>query len=864
MSDSAVSIPNHLLSEWNSKNSFSPSEVKGKWKMIWWKCNDCDHEWRAYLENRIKGHGCRMCGYKSASKTKKTPKAGKSLAEMFSDITLEWDYEKNNPLKPSDVNVGTKKKVWWICNSCGNNWEASIEKRTRSGRGCPPCGTKRAAAKRMKPKEGKSLGDLHPEVAKQWHIEKNDPLTPFDVNPGSNKKAWWKCPLGEDHEWASVIANRTRREGDCPICSNKIVVKSNCLRTTKPNLVEEWDFARNSKLKTKNGSLITPDTINEGSQWKVSWICRKSDKHRWESTVYVRAILGQECPYCSKKSPSSTNNLAINHPELAAQWHGEKNGESSPTEFLSGSSKKVWWRCSAGPDHEWQASISSRARGAGCPCCTNLRVVKSNCLATTHPKVAEQWHHEKNEGLTYADGRPITPNTVAIGSNKKVWWKCPEEQDHEWPAVIHSRTGLGCPCCLNQRTVNSNCLATTHPKIAEQWHHEKNEGLTFADGRFLTPETVTIGSNKKVWWKCAEAPDHEWPAIIQTREQYTCPCCSNQRVVKSNCLATTHPDIAEQWHHEKNEGLTFADGRPIAPNTVAIGSNKKVWWKCHEAPDHEWPAMIYTREESGCACCAGKLAVESNCLETLYPEIAEQWHPTKNKELVFNDGRLLTPRTVIPGSHSKVWWKCPVDEDHEWMSTIRGRSIKGAGCLCCSGLKVVPSNCLEKTHPHIASQWDYERNSPVTPKDVTSSTYKHYYWKCDVEHNHRWRALITSRMRSGCPACAETGYNPSKPGQYYALRIKNKSGDTILYKGGISNKYKQRFKQHVSTFGNHPRSKNWELVIEEVHHFEDGADARDLESKLLRTEIRANNIVGLSNELFDYNPLEFAREKGWI
>ena len=92
----------------------------------------------------------------------------------------------------------------------------------------------------------------------------------------------------------------------------------------------------------------------------------------------------------------------------------------------------------------------------------------------------------------------------------------------------------------------------------------------------------------------------------------------------------------------------------------------------------------------------------------------------------------------------------------------------------------------------------------------------------------------------------------------------NKSGDTILYKGGISNKYKQRFKQHVSTFGNYPRSKDWELVIEEVHHFEDGGDAKDLERALLRTEIRANNIVGLSNELFDYNPLEFTREKGWI
>ena len=45
-------------------------------------------------------------------------------------------------------------------------------------------------------KKKKSLAETHPEVAKQWHPTKNGDLTPNNVTPGSNKKAWWKCDKG--------------------------------------------------------------------------------------------------------------------------------------------------------------------------------------------------------------------------------------------------------------------------------------------------------------------------------------------------------------------------------------------------------------------------------------------------------------------------------------------------------------------------------------------------------------------------------------------------------------------------------------------------------------------------------------------
>jgi len=79
----------------------------------------------------------------------------------------------------------------------------------------------------------KSLAETHPEVAKQWHPTKNGDLTPNNVTPGSNKKVWWKCDKGADHEWLSQPNTRTGQQQNCPICSNnKIVFIKNS--NTKP------------------------------------------------------------------------------------------------------------------------------------------------------------------------------------------------------------------------------------------------------------------------------------------------------------------------------------------------------------------------------------------------------------------------------------------------------------------------------------------------------------------------------------------------------------------------------------------------------------------------------------------------------
>ena len=135
-----------------------------------------------------------------------------------------------------------------------------------------------------------------------------------------------------------------------------------------------------------------------------------------------------------------------------------------------------------------------------------------NDLATLYPDIAAQWHPTKNGALT--------PDKVAPASNKKAWWRC--EKGHDYQAVISSRTmrGGGCPYCSNKKVlVGYNDLATLYPAIARQWHPTLNGALT--------PQDVTPGSRRRVWWQCSAG--HTWQAVIYSRtgtQQCGCPVCS--------------------------------------------------------------------------------------------------------------------------------------------------------------------------------------------------------------------------------------------------------------------------------------------------------------------------------------------------
>ena len=206
---------------------------------------------------------------------------------------------------------------------------------------------------------------------------------------------------------------------------------------------------------------------------------------------------------------------------------------------------------------------------------------ENNNLEKSNLELVKKWNYEKNGDLK--------PTQVTVGSNKKVWWKC--TKGHEWQATINNRAkGTGCPYCSSQKVLAGyNDLAASNPQLAKEWNYEKNEDLK--------PTQVTVGSNKKVWWKCSKG--HDYQATINHRSNGSgCPYCSNYKVLTGyNDLATINPELAKEWNYEKNGDLK--------PTQVKASSGKKVWWKCSDG--HEWQTTIAHRSKgSGCPHCYRK------------------------------------------------------------------------------------------------------------------------------------------------------------------------------------------------------------------------------------------------------------------
>ena len=292
-----------------------------------------------------------------------------------------------------------------------------------------------------------------------------------------------------------------------------------CAETDRGELLREWDAE-------KNGGK-TPSDVSMGSHQKVWWLCPKG--HSYCSVVKSRTQ-GTGCPICAGRVVlSDENSLAAKYPALAAEWDKEKNAPLLPTQVASGTLRKVWWLCPKG--HSYYSSIASRAGGGtGCPVCAGQAVIPSeNDLASQYPQLAAQWDAAKNGTLT--------PETVLPGSNRRVWWLC--EKGHSYPAAISHRvrSGSDCPFCTNRKVLPGfNDLAAIEPVVASQWHPTRNGNLT--------PEMVTSGSSRRVWWRCERG--HAWRSAVSTRtgkQRCGCPTCAGRPL--SQCTAILSESPAE-------------------------------------------------------------------------------------------------------------------------------------------------------------------------------------------------------------------------------------------------------------------------------------------------------------------------------
>ena len=595
------------------------SVVAGSDNFAYWICkNNSTHVFKQRINSAVyTNNACPICSnYLMVTGIN-------DLATLNPELLDEWNYNKNR-IDPTKITTACLEQVWWKCKNCGQEWRTAVATRVRMKTGCPYCAGQKVTS------GVNDLATLNPELAKEWDYNRNK-IKPSEVMPYSGLKSFWICPKG--HSYDMTISDRSGGK-NCPICAGKrILLGYNDLASQKPELLKEWNYKKNH---------ITPQEITAGSDKMVWWECKKG--HEWRASPVARAS-GRGCPKCSQE-------LKVSFPERAVLYYMSKcfNDVQSNVHFdwLGKSELDIYipeirvaieydgghWHKNVDRDIkkdvkcEFNGITLIRIRDKECPDykSSSIKIYledtrhnidslvaplnklfsiikdikqiqippidldkdeisiyelwisrdKEKSLTNLLPDVAKQWNYEKN-------GK-ITPDLVSFASNKPFWWKC--ENGHEWKAAPNSRMRNGCPYCSNQKVLAGfNDMATTRPDMLELWDYEKNYPIT--------PQMITAGSNKRVWWKCEKGHSYQSSPSNKSKKK-NCPICINAKIYKGyNDLATLSPIVAEEWDYEKNY--------PLTPFDVGPGSEKKVWFKCKRG--HSWRAVISSRKRAGCPEC---------------------------------------------------------------------------------------------------------------------------------------------------------------------------------------------------------------------------------------------------------------------
>ncbi|MGR6972700.1 zinc-ribbon domain-containing protein [Streptomyces cynarae] len=107
----------------------------------------------------------------------------------------------------------------WRCGLCTHEWRCTVPKRTSGGAGSgyPKCGRLWTINARRIARQGESLADLHPELAKEFVANLESELTVSQLKPNSNYKCRWRC-RSCNYEWVVVPQNRVSGKTGCPAC----------------------------------------------------------------------------------------------------------------------------------------------------------------------------------------------------------------------------------------------------------------------------------------------------------------------------------------------------------------------------------------------------------------------------------------------------------------------------------------------------------------------------------------------------------------------------------------------------------------------------------------------------------------------
>ncbi len=205
--------------------------------------------------------------------------------------------------------------------------------------------------------------------------------------------------------------------------------------------------------------------------------------------------------------------------------------------------------------------------------------------------------------------------------------------------------------------------------------------------------------------------------------------------------------LSKGWSPEQAVGLAPPSSFASKTSGIPIQIEEKEFKTLKEAAKYyqrSYTHVIESLKKGRSIKQALGLAPIVNTLQFKNPNLAKQWHPSKNGD--------LSPNEVSSGSGKKAWWICI--ENHEWEAVINSRN-RGMGCPYCAGQKSTENRNFGQIYPELLKEWDFEKNKHLDPFKLNPRANQKVWWKCNK--NHSWQATIQNKTRKGypgnCPYC---------------------------------------------------------------------------------------------------------------
>lgn len=463
-----------------------------------------------------------------------------------------------------------------------------------------------------------------------------------------------------------------------------------CIEKNDMNLVEQWDKEKNS---------LTVEEIGFGVGKEFWWKCKNG--HSWQASPNRRTNgrKNTDCPYCAKRKPSREYNFKTVYPEVAKLWY--EGNKKKPEEILPKSKLRAKWICSRG--HITTLAVCDKVNHPGCSKCQK----EDNNLETNYPEVIKEWHPYYNY--------PNLPKDYSYASPDNVWWRCSKNIHHNWSARISNRTlnNRGCPFCQSERST-SFYEQSIFFYVKKAFEETQNRYVVKDVGEvdiFIPSKNICI----------------EYNSYYRHKHRLKEDALKYKKLLKGNKV------ICIQDYKNSVEGVI---GICFDKNTYA--NLEAAIKKLLLLIDISNNINVNIKQDEIKILNQYKKNVVDNNFASRYPEIAKQWHPRLNLNLL--------PEMFLETEIKGFWWQCEKDEEHVWNTSIYNRTKHKSKCPFCKGLKATKEHNILTRFPEVEKMWHPTLNKIKASEVLPYSENKAYFIQEDGSVKFEKICNVTSRV----------------------------------------------------------------------------------------------------------------------